>query len=80
MGSEGCVPDPSRCPLCGQPNGCAMVRERTSGEPQPPCWCTRATFSAGLLARIPAAARGKACVCAACVGTAMSGTDGERRA
>ncbi|MDT7929092.1 cysteine-rich CWC family protein [Tepidimonas sp.] len=61
------------------PNGCALVRARTSGEPQPPCWCTRAPFSAELLARIPAAARGKACVCAACVGAATSGADGERR-
>ena len=59
-------PDPSRCPLCGQANQCAMVQERSSGQKQPPCWCTQATFSAELLARVPAESKGLACVCAAC--------------
>ncbi|WP_124222821.1 cysteine-rich CWC family protein [Tibeticola sediminis] len=73
------APDPGRCPVCGQPNGCAMALERAGGEPQPPCWCTRASFSAELLARIPAAARGKACVCAACAGAAPPDAVGEGR-
>lgn len=60
-------PDPSRCPLCGGDNRCAMEIERETGVPQPPCWCTGQTFSPALLARLPAAAEGKACICAACV-------------
>lgn len=61
--------DPARCPLCGGPNGCAMVRQQTSGQAQPPCWCTQVTFSAALLARVPAPARGVVCVCARCAAT-----------
>ncbi|MGV3493100.1 MAG: cysteine-rich CWC family protein [Ramlibacter sp.] len=58
--------DPGRCPLCGQPNTCAMERARTSGEAQPPCWCTQVDFSAELLARVPAQAQRLACICPAC--------------
>jgi len=57
---------PDRCPLCHGLNGCAMEAARASGEPQPPCWCTRAGFSAELLARVPEAARRRACICTAC--------------
>jgi len=64
------VPDPAlpsaACPLCGQPNRCAMELERATGEKQPPCWCTRAEFRPELLARVPEAARGRACICARC--------------
>lgn len=55
-----------RCPLCGQSNQCAMEVEKTTGEKQPPCWCTRVDFSADLLAQLPEEARGKACICEAC--------------
>ncbi|HTH77982.1 MAG TPA: cysteine-rich CWC family protein [Ramlibacter sp.] len=58
--------DPSGCPLCGQPNQCAMELERRTGEKQPPCWCTQVDFSAGLLARVPASHRHTACICPAC--------------
>ena len=54
------------CPLCGKANQCAMVLESQSGEKQPPCWCTQAAFSADLLAKIPVASKGLACVCATC--------------
>ena len=63
--------DPSRCPLCGQDNRCAMEIERDTGQVQPPCWCVDATFSPGLFARIPTEARGQACICAACVAKAL---------
>lgn len=61
-------PDPTRCPLCGASNLCAMEIERATGEAQPPCWCMAADFSfdEALLARIPAEARGQACICARC--------------
>lgn len=62
--------DPCRCPLCGQPNGCANEVARATGVAQPPCWCTTATFTPELLARVPAEAQRKACLCAACVAAA----------
>jgi hypothetical protein len=43
-----------------------MEIERATGTPQPSCWCSELSFSAELLARIPQAARGLRCVCAAC--------------
>lgn len=51
------------CPLCGQANQCAPA---ASCDLNTPCWCRQATFSAELLAKIPEAQRGIACVCAAC--------------
>lgn len=46
--------NPEVCPLCGQGNQCAMEVKRTTGQKQPPCWCTQASFSAELLAQVPA--------------------------
>jgi len=54
------------CPLCGQPNRCAMELERETGVAQGPCWCTRVDFGAELLARVPAQARDQACICPSC--------------
>lgn len=62
------IADARSCPLCGQPNQCAMELERATGIKQPPCWCSQATFDTELLERIPEGARGKACLCAACAG------------
>jgi hypothetical protein len=58
--------DPSRCPICGNANACAMETQRATGEAQPPCWCTQMDFTAELLARVPDAARRAACICPAC--------------
>ena len=58
--------DASLCPLCGQPNQCAMEAQRVTGLEQAPCWCTQVTFSQGLLDSIPAAGQHLACVCATC--------------
>ena len=63
-------PDPTRCPLCGGANVCAMEIERETGVAQPPCWCMSADFSDDLRARVPADARGLACICANCVAAA----------
>lgn len=52
-----------RCPLCGQPNGCAAA---SSGRFDTPCWCSNATFTPTLLALVPAAQRGRACICKSC--------------
>ena len=62
--------DPSRCPLCGEPNRCAMEIERETGQPQGPCWCVGTTFSAELLGSVPAASAGLACICARCAAAA----------
>ena len=64
--------DPTRCPLCGQPNACATEAERATGVAQPPCWCMTATFTPALLRQVPAAAQGKACVCQACCARAAA--------
>jgi len=68
------VIDPSRCPVCGQPNRCAMEVERETGVAQPPCWCFSAhiDFSPALRDSVPAAARGLACICARCAATAAT--------
>ena len=58
--------DPTSCPVCGQPNQCAMEVERITGEKQPPCWCTQVEFGADLLARVPPDQQGLACICPAC--------------
>lgn len=51
------------CPLCGGPNGCAPA---VSGSFDSPCWCTTVQIPAEVLARVPAAQRGQACICRAC--------------
>ena len=51
------------CPLCGRPNGCAAV---ASGTLAAECWCRSVTFPPELLARVPAAQAGTACICRAC--------------
>ena len=53
------------CPLCGQPNRCAM--EQPQAGQHEPCWCTREQFGAALLQQVPEALRGRACICQACV-------------
>ena len=62
--------DATRCPLCGQPNQCAMETQQRTGIAQPDCWCSRVEFSPELLARLPAEARGAACICSACAAAA----------
>ena len=63
---EAAPTDPTRCPLCGQANTCAMEIERASGVQQPPCWCLGVIFGPEVLARVPVDARNSACICAAC--------------
>ncbi|HNE59838.1 MAG: cysteine-rich CWC family protein [Rubrivivax sp.] len=58
--------DPTRCPLCGQPNRCAQ-QARPAGAPAAPhCWCMERRVAPDALARVPAQARGRACLCPAC--------------
>ena len=57
---------PEVCPLCGLPNQCALETERATGQKQPPCWCTEASFSPELLSRLPDEAVNRACICVRC--------------
>ncbi|RST55925.1 cysteine-rich CWC family protein [Variovorax sp. MHTC-1] len=66
--------EPSRCPLCGEANRCAMEIERETGRAQPPCWCMQADFDRAVLARVPAEMRGLACICARCATAAVVAT------
>ncbi|MBW8337880.1 cysteine-rich CWC family protein [Stutzerimonas stutzeri] len=54
--------NPSRCPLCGQPNQCAECDPAADQ----PCWCFTATISQDTLDGIPAALRNRACICPRC--------------
>lgn len=66
------VIDPSVCPVCGAVNQCAMEVAKATGRPVEPCWCVNVVFTPALLDRVPQAAKGIACVCAACVAKAAS--------
>lgn len=54
--------NPSKCPLCGRDNDCAIAAGRDAES----CWCMTATISPTTLGSIPAEARGKVCICARC--------------
>jgi hypothetical protein len=58
--------DPCRCPLCGQPNRCAMTQPEGTSPKGAPCWCVNVSFSAELLARVPPQAERQACICQRC--------------
>lgn len=54
------TPEPTRCPLCGQDNACGAAAGKGT------CWCFDTTLDPAVLATIPEAAKGKACVCRKC--------------
>ena len=61
--------DPSRCVLCGGPNGCGMVAS-TAGASEAgdgSCWCMDETFPKPLLLQATALDQGKSCVCRSCL-------------
>lgn len=60
------VSDPARCPLCGRANQCARCQTIES-DGHPTCWCEAEEIPAALLARIPPAQRGRACICRRCL-------------
>jgi hypothetical protein len=61
--------DPSRCPLCGGPNGCRLAAHPGEGGR---CWCFAARFPERLLARVPERARNRACICQKCLEAALA--------
>ncbi|MDO4593674.1 MAG: cysteine-rich CWC family protein [Comamonadaceae bacterium] len=56
------LPNPLRCPLCGQDNQCAVA----AGLPAESCWCMQTRIAPQALERLPEAQRAKACICPAC--------------
>jgi len=56
----------SFCTTRREPNKYAQKVTKATGKPPEACWCMPVTFSAELLAQVPAEAQNKACVCAKC--------------
>jgi hypothetical protein len=56
--------DPARCPLCRRENDCALAGA-SAASPRT-CWCASLRFPEGLLARVPADAAARACICRRC--------------
>ncbi len=55
--------DLGRCALCGEPNQCAMAQDPEADE----CWCETEKIPHDLLARVPANAVRRVCICQRCV-------------
>ncbi len=62
------LPDPARCPLCGQSNQCAIE----AGQPAAGCWCMGTPVDPAALAAVPDTARGLACLCPRCAAGARA--------
>ena len=60
--------DPTRCPICTEPNVCAMEKAKASVTQPERCWCMDAVFTTEVMDQVPDVAKGKACICAQCVG------------
>ncbi|MGH7516097.1 MAG: cysteine-rich CWC family protein [Gemmatimonadales bacterium] len=61
--------DDHTCPLCGQPNGCAMAQGRSVSV----CWCTAVRVRREQLEPIPEEHRGVRCLCPACLQALAAG-------
>jgi hypothetical protein len=57
--------NPLKCPLCGQPNHCALARDAKD------CWCKHIQIPIRHLIRIPPTHIGKACICQTCATTPL---------
>ena len=55
--------DTSSCPLCGEPNQCALAADPNATG----CWCESVEIPDELLAQIPDEAVRKTCVCQKCL-------------
>ncbi|KPK14721.1 MAG: hypothetical protein AMJ62_11965 [Myxococcales bacterium SG8_38] len=54
--------DATKCPLCGEANACAIA----AGQGAEMCWCMSVVIDPEAIARIPAEAQGKVCICERC--------------
>jgi len=64
--------NPGECPLCGAANECQLCSPAAS---KGACWCARVEIPGALLARVPEAARNRACICRKCVDAFKAGGD-----
>jgi hypothetical protein len=68
-------PDPginsALCPLCGEPNQCAMAADPDAKE----CWCGNKKFPRDLLAQIPDKAVRRVCICEKCLEEFLAESD-----
>jgi Cysteine-rich CWC len=58
--------NPATCPICGEPNQCAMEIAKSTGNPVEECWCASVVFTAETLAKVHVEALNKACICKKC--------------
>ena len=58
--------DPTRCPICHEPNVCAMEKAKLTDTKPERCWCFDAVFTPAVMDLVPDESKGKACVCAKC--------------
>jgi hypothetical protein len=56
--------EPSRCPLCGNPNDCQLC---AASPYKGPCWCFTVEIPQSLLDKVPVEARRKTCICRKCI-------------
>jgi hypothetical protein len=65
-GNSEAMPEAFICPLCGNNNACMNT---SVVNPKQACWCANPAlkFPKALLDKLPEEARGKACICQACV-------------
>ena len=55
--------DTAICPLCGEPNQCAVAADPNASE----CWCESVIFPEELLAKVPENVVRKTCICQNCL-------------
>ncbi|MCW5867438.1 MAG: cysteine-rich CWC family protein [Candidatus Eremiobacteraeota bacterium] len=60
--------DPSRCPICQQPNDCTLL----SGQKE--CWCFKQAISPEILDRVPVSKLNSTCICQRCANSQASST------
>ncbi len=47
--------DPTRCPICHEPNVCGMEKAKATGIKAERCWCMDAVFSPSVMDQVPEA-------------------------
>jgi hypothetical protein len=55
--------DPAKCPLCSQPNHCAVAADPNATE----CWCEDLEFPQALLDQVPNNDQDQTCICRNCL-------------
>ena len=50
--------DPTLCPICHEPNVCAMEKAKATGTKPERCWCMDAVFTPALIDLVPDQAKG----------------------